>query len=168
MLRQKRVTPVRSRIMPTGASSPLSTAATAFVTWTVSVGLSADTARIRCSALERFVSWCHGRNACQPEHITHERLEGYQAYLARLCKRNGLPIAPSTTAARLNPVIAFCRWLVRQGVLSEFPGSRLVLPRQVRRLPARVPTTGEIGDILAEPDTATPAGLRDRAMMESL
>ena len=167
MLRQKRVTPVRVRSPGSNRQTELGTAAAEFVTWTVSVGLSPDTARIRRCALERFLSWAEFSNVCTPGDITLDCLERYQAHLATYRKKDGLLIAGSTRAARLNPVLAFCRWLVRQGLIAEYPAARLVIPRQVRRLPPRVPTTREIRAILAEPDTATPAGLRDRAIMET-
>lgn len=168
MLRQKRATPVRRPFVRPLAKSQLSDAAEMFVAWTSSVGLSQDTARIRRFALDRFSRWCDGQQILEPCQITHGCLEAYQAHLAAAMKIDGTPIAASTRAARLNPVLAFCRWLVREGILAEYPASRLILPRHARRLPGRVPTADEIRGILDEPDLACPEGIRDRAVMETL
>jgi len=138
----------------------------AFVAWTTAVGLSPETARIRKAALERFAGWCTGVGVGDSNGITHTVLEGYQHQLAASRKANGQPLAPTTQATRLNPVIAFCRWLARQGSVANDPSLRLVLPRQVRRLPTRVPTEVEIEAIIGQPDTSTWSGIRDRAILE--
>ena len=166
MLRQKRWTPVRPPTRFEQPESALDEDCRAFGEWTLAVGLSPDTARLRRTALEWFARWCSGIGVKDSGSITHFVLEGYQHHLANSRKANGDGLAPSTQAARLNPVIAFCRWLARQGRVPADPSARLVLPRQVRRLPPRVPTLGEVEAILAQPDTSTPAGIRDRAILE--
>lgn len=168
MLRQKRVTPVRPRVFAPAIHTPLHEAAAEFVAWTVAVGLSSETARIRRAALDRFAAWCDGQAVCLPARLTHNHLEAYQAHLAVYRKADGNLIAATTRAARMNPVLAFCRWLSREGLVEDDPAKRLVMPRQARRLPSRVPTAQEIEEILDEPDPLTPSGIRDRAVLETL
>jgi integrase/recombinase XerD len=148
--------------------TPLREAAARFVAWTVAVGMSPETARIRRAALDRFAAWCDGQAVGSPAQLTHNHLEAYQGYLAAYQKADGNLIAASTRAARMNPVLAFCRWLSRESLVEDDPGKRLVMPRQVRRLPSRVPTVQEIDEMLAEPDPLTPSGIRDRAVLETL
>ena len=167
MLRPKRPTPA-----PRTATQPLRECALSrscrdFVNWTVAVGLSPETARIRHHALVRFVAACREAGLEDVEQISHASLEAYQYRLATYLKANGQPLAASTQATRLNPVIAFCRWLARQGHVTADPSIRLVLPRQVRRLPCGVPTITEVERLLSGVDVATLAGIRDRAILET-
>jgi integrase/recombinase XerD len=166
MLRQKRWTPARRVLPPPQFDNPLAKDVRTFIAWTTAVGLSPETARIRKAALDRFSGWCTGVGVEDSSSITHSVLEGYQHHLAASRKANGHLLAASTQATRINPVIAFCRWLVRQGSVANDPSLRLVLPRQVRRLPTRVPTQAEIEAIIAQPDTTTWSGMRDRAILE--
>ena len=168
MLRPKRLAspPFRETLQP--PETAIGVRSREFVAWTTAVGLASDTARIRHHALMRFAGWCEARGVSETDGITHDLLEGYQHHLATSLKRNGAPLAPSTRAARLNPVIAFCRWLARQAIVEVDPSLRLMLPRQVRRLPSRVPTIEEVRCILAAPDVSTPEGIRDRAILETL
>ena len=66
------------------------------------------------------------------------------------------------------PLRSFFKWLTRQNVILSNPASELVLPRLERRLPRHVLSAAEAEQVLAEPDTAAPLGLRDRAMLETL
>ena len=166
MLRQKRWTPVRPPTAEEPPASALAADCRQFVEWTLAVGLSPETARLRRTALERFARWSSEVGLEDSGSIAHSVLEDYQRCLAGYLKANGEILSPGTQAARLNPVIAFCRWLVRQDRIADDPSQRLVLPRQVRRLPARVPTLCEVEAILSQPDTSTPAGVRDRAILE--
>ena len=121
MLRQKRVTPVRPRICRPALHTPLHEAAAKFVAWTVAVGMSPETARIRRAALDRFAAWCDGQAVGSPAQLTHNHLEAYQGYLAAYRKADGNLIAATTRAARMNPVLAFCRWLSRESLVEDGP-----------------------------------------------
>jgi integrase/recombinase XerD len=166
MLREKRWTPVRRSVPGLLPENALVEDCAIFLEWTVAVGLSPETARLRKAALIWFAGWCSRVGVEESGHITHDVLEGYQQHLAAWRKPTGDQLAPSTQATRLNPVIAFCRWLARKGKVVSDPSLRLVLPRQVRRLPARVPTLLETEAILRQPDTSTCKGIRDRAILE--
>jgi integrase/recombinase XerD len=168
MLTKKRHAPVRAAISTSLARSPLEESSDAFVAWTIAVGMSPETARIRRAALHRFIEWSAQQGTRNANEITHELLEKYQGSLSLYRKRDGQLIADGTKAARLNPVIAFCRWLARQGFVDRDPARRLVLPRSPRRLPSRVPTVAEMARILRQPDIHSLSGIRDRAILEML
>ena len=168
MLRPKRLTVPQPRHDVVAPDNELSQCAGEFVAWTTAVGMSDETARIRRAALARFVAWCDVGSARAMDDVTHELLEGYQGYLAQYRKADGELIAPGTRAARFNPVVAFCRWMARQGKLARDPARRLVLPRAPVRLPSRVPTTREVARIIAQPDVHSLSGIRDRAILETL
>lgn len=61
----------------------------------------------------------------------------------------------------------FYRYLVQNGRVDVDPTAQLESPRRTRRLP-KVLTRHQMELLLAQPDVATPAGIRDRAMLEML
>ena len=63
---------------------------------------------------------------------------------------------------------SFFRWLTRERYLLLNPASEIELPKTVRRLPVNGLTQEEVEQVLAAIDVATPLGLRDRAMLETL
>jgi len=168
MLRAKRITPVRRATHDPSMTNPLHALKESFVQWSVAVGLSPHTAAIRRAALDRFIRWCHERGIDAPRGIRHDVLEGHQLHLAECRKANGEPLQLSTRATRLNPIKAFCKWLVRRKLLEVDPSLELVLPRLPRRLPRRVPSMAEMRAILAGARGDTPPRIRDRAIMEAL
>lgn len=57
------------------------------------------------------------------------------------------------------------RWLVEQGLRQDDPAATLAPPRLPGRLPKAV-LESQMDALMQAPDTATPEGLRDRAMLE--
>ncbi|MCL6450999.1 MAG: site-specific tyrosine recombinase XerD [Acetobacteraceae bacterium] len=86
------------------------------------------------------------------------------AYLRQL-QREGK--ANSTVARRLAAIKAFYQFLVREKRLERDPTANLETPRLEKRLP-RVLTVREVDQLLRQPDASSPAGARDRAMLELL
>jgi integrase/recombinase XerD len=60
------------------------------------------------------------------------------------------------------------KWLARENHILYNPASELELPRMERRLPRYILNVGEVEKVLAGADLATPIGIRDRAIMETL
>jgi Site-specific recombinase XerD len=168
MLRPKRITPTRCSPPDPSAANPLHALRRDFVGWSTAIGLSSETGKIRNVALGYFIRWCEDQRVSSPHEISLDLLERYQAHLAMAKKRDGQTIAQSTQATRLNPIVAFCKWLVRKGIIGTNPSVELTLPRQARRIPGRVPTVDEVERMMREPNTSTPSGIRDRAVMETL
>lgn len=168
MLRPKRVTPVRAVEPRRAMSPPFQRRLDEFLAWTLSIGLAEQTAVIRRSALCEFLRWCDSQGIREIGAITRDVLERYQGHLLQRRKRDGKPLALSTQVNRLDPVKAFCKWLARSGALPFNPAADLLVPRVPRRLPGRVLTPLEARRVLDLPDTRTPAGVRDRAILEVL
>nr|MBA3487671.1 site-specific tyrosine recombinase XerC [Lysobacter sp.] len=95
-------------------------------------------------------------------------LERYQRHLYYHRKANGEPLSFRTQAQRMIPLRAWFKWLTRENHILSNPASELDLPRPEKRLPALVLTAEEADAVMAQPDTGTPLGLRDRAMLEVL
>jgi integrase/recombinase XerD len=71
----------------------------------------------------------------------------------------------TTANRRLSVFRRYFRWALRERLVSADPTQRLACRRQ----PLRVPKTlseAQVEALLAAPDTTTPLGLRDRAMLE--
>ena len=86
------------------------------------------------------------------------------AYVSSLRVRG---LAPSTVERRVAAVKGLHKFLVREGVTENHPTARLPLPK----VPARLPDVLSIADVdalLGQPFPDSPAGLRDRAMLELL
>ena len=167
MLRQKRITPLRLPREDPSLANPLRVHQAAFVKWTRGVGLSEQTALTRSAALDQFIRWCHIGNIVAPGQLSRDVLEAYQSHLADYRKRNGESLEIATRVARLNPLRAFCKWLVRQRLLVVDPSAGMVMPKCARRLP-RSPSVAQIQRLLADAGRSNPRCVRDRAMMETL
>lgn len=73
--------------------------------------------------------------------------------------------SPRSLARYLSGYRQYYRWQLRQGRLAEDPTALIESPRLGRSLPKAL-TEEQVERLLAAPDTATPLGLRDRAMLE--
>jgi integrase/recombinase XerD len=74
----------------------------------------------------------------------------------------------ATTANRRLAVLRrFFRWAVRDGLLAQDPTLLLKGAKRPPRFPKALSET-QVEDLLAAPDSETPLGLRDRAMLELL
>jgi integrase/recombinase XerD len=137
-----------------------------YLEWLQIHNYAAPTVQNRQSYLGVFVAWCSERGLVTPREITKPILERYQRSLYTHRKANGEPLTFRAQHARLIPVRAFFKWLARQNFLLYNPASEIELPRLEHRLPKHVLTKSEVEQVLAQPDTSEPMGLRDRAILE--
>ena len=87
-----------------------------------------------------------------------------RAHLASLARRG---ISPRSQARALSVLRAFHRLLLRERLAQADPTDEVDSPRAGRRLPG-VLSSGEVTRLLSAPDPLSPAGVRDRAMLELL
>ena len=87
-----------------------------------------------------------------------------RSFLLKL-REDGL--ASSTVARYLSSIKSFYRYLFSENLIPENPAEILESPRPWRKLP-NVMSMAEVDTLLAAPDTGTPIGLRDHAMLELL
>ncbi|MGI6620098.1 MAG: site-specific tyrosine recombinase XerD [Bacillota bacterium] len=86
------------------------------------------------------------------------------AYLMMLRKQGK---ATATIARRLAALKAFYQFMLKENYVTKDPTDELSSPKLERKLP-KVLTVDEVDKLLNQPDTATPAGIRDKAMLEVL
>lgn len=87
-----------------------------------------------------------------------------RAYLAWLHEQG---YAKTTIARKLAAVRSLCRFLCRQGTLASNPADGLRGPRLERKLPHFM-SENDLDQLLVAPDEASPLGLRDRAILETM
>jgi integrase/recombinase XerD len=111
-------------------------------------------------ALNSFGRFLKGRKVRRLQDVTAADL---QAWRQSLTDRN---LAPPSMEAYLRAVRQFFDWLEAGQRLFINPAAGLVIPRPPRKLQP-VPTEEEMQRFLSQPDTRTPHGLRDRALLET-
>ena len=123
-------------------------------------GLSQNTLAAYRGDLSRTASFLQGRG----RSLLDADRDDLHAYLAH--RQRGR--AKATTAARLLSTLRrFYRYLARERFIVEDPTALIDSPKLARPLPKSL-TEAQVEQLLAAPDCATPLGLRDRAMLETL
>jgi site-specific recombinase XerD len=87
-----------------------------------------------------------------------------RSFMSRLRDNN---YCKSTVARKLATLRSFYKFLVRRGYLGTNPVAPIRTPKQDKRLPKCL-EVDQIEKLLANPDTTTLLGARDRAMLEVL
>lgn len=85
-------------------------------------------------------------------------------YLAHL-QRQGC--ARTSVARKIAALRSFFKFLVKKGIIQTDPAAGVVAPRREKRLPKFL-REEQIESLLEAPDCSNPAGLRDRAILETL
>jgi integrase/recombinase XerD len=87
-----------------------------------------------------------------------------RAFVSELHKRG---YSPSSIMRIFSAVRGFFKYLLREEVIKKDPLKGIILPRVKRSLPKPL-TLEEVEKLLSAPDTSTPLGLRDSAMLEMM
>lgn len=121
---------------------------------------SAYTIRNYRSDIGHYLAWCDERSA-DPMVITRAT---FRSYLGELRERG---IVAASITRRTSTIHGFYRYLLREGATAKDLLYGIALPKRPQRLP-KVLDPSVIDALLAAPDTSTPQGLRDRAILELL
>jgi integrase/recombinase XerC len=114
-----------------------------------------------CHDIGQFLDYCRAKGVGSIEQIDRSLL---RAYLAEL---DAAGYVKASIARRMAELRSFGDFLVREDVLERNPFRTVGAPRIPKRLPQYL-TTAELEVLLSVPDTSTPRGLRDRAIIEVL
>lgn len=110
-----------------------------------------------------LVDWLeitHGRIPSASE-LSPQDLRAFQAALQKA------GYARTTISRKLASLRSFYKFAMREGIASTNPAKPLRNPRRERKLP-HVLTNDEVGRLLLAPPAGETAGLRDRAMLETM
>jgi len=147
--------------------TPLTAAVDAHLAALASRHYAATTLTVRRVHLQQLCAWAMARDLTTPDALTRPLLTRYQRHLFQYRQRNGQPLSLASQHARLTHLRVFCQWLTQQRVLPHNPAAELELPRLGSPLPG-VLSAAEAEQVLLQPDLATPVGLRDRALLETV
>ncbi len=125
----------------------------------VEKGLLPNTIHAYSRDLRAYIETLDESGVSDPSHISDEAIE---LHAVRLSRRG---LAPSSRARKLSVLRHFHKFLAREGMGSERASRNVVRPKLSRRMPS-VLSLSQIESLIAQPDTSTPLGLRDRAMLE--
>ena len=130
-------------------------------------GLARNTLDSYRRDLRLFAQWHEQQGHASLLSATEADLAGYLA--ARSSRGTGKrPGIRSSTQARVHSSLKrFYQFLARMGRVEVDPTLKLDPPKKPPRFPKTI-SEADVEALLARPDTATPLGLRDRAMLEVL
>jgi len=124
-------------------------------------GLARNTLAAYMSDLQHFGMFVRARGALMFQDLSREDIIAY------LAERRQQGIASRTLARELVSLKTLYRFLHGQQAGSADPTAQIQAPRQGRYLPD-VLTLHEVEQLLQAPDTSTPLGKRDAALLEML
>lgn len=127
----------------------------------VEKGLARNTLAAYMADLQRFCTFMR-RRGC-PTIATRDRND----IVAYLAKRREAGITARTTARELVAIKALYHFLQARNTITVNPADHIQTPRHGQRLPS-VLTHDEVEQLLQAPDTTTPQGKRDAALLEVL
>jgi integrase/recombinase XerD len=111
--------------------------------------------------LAAYTVFLASRGVTGPDHVTREDVI---AYISALRDRG---LAPSSVERKVASAKSFHKFLVREGITENHPTASMPLPKVPKRLP-EVVSIAEVDRMLSQPFPQTPAGMRDRAILEVL
>jgi integrase/recombinase XerD len=131
-------------------------------------GLSGNTLAAYRRDLRRYAAFLATRDVGDPDEVDEATIRSFVASLS--ASTHGPEAAPyraSSVARALSAVRSFHRFLLREGAVERDPAASVARPRLPRSLP-RPLGADDVRRLLEAPDPSTPAGTRDRAILELL
>jgi integrase/recombinase XerC len=130
----------------------------------VEENVSPHTLRGYASDLRQLSEFAARRERCEPVALPREVLDQplVRAFLIDVLARS----RKSSAARKLSAVKRLARHLLRKGVLGADPTAGVSAPRKDQQLPNHL-SVDDMFRLLEAPDAGTPAGLRDRAILEA-
>jgi len=124
-------------------------------------GISAYTVRNYTSDIQGFLGFLDSNGVTSLNKVDRSVMRRYLGWL----QEQG--IARNSISRKLSALRSFYRYLMRENLVNIEPLSSLSAPKLEQRLPTFL-TTDEIVRLVEAPDTSTPNGMRDRAILEML
>ena len=118
--------------------------------------------------LAYFRKYCEALGLTQARQVTRAVVLSYQSYLFHYRKPDGAPLSIGTQSQWLVGLVQFFSYLTKEGLILYNPASDIDFPRKEKRLPKALLSAEDVQTILTSLDTREPAGIRDRAIIETL
>jgi integrase/recombinase XerC len=125
---------------------------------------SAHTVRAYDSDVSQFLAFLAAEKGRPTGALTAADFDtaAVRGFLAELYRRGN---SRASAGRKLAAVRAFGRYLRREGVLEQDPAALVGTPKREQKIPAHL-DMDEMAKLLETPDTSTPLGRRDRAILE--
>jgi integrase/recombinase XerD len=130
-------------------------------------GLAKNTLDAYGRDLARYSAYLQAKGVADATEADEPTVSGFVAFLAGSEYAEGRRYRPSSVARSLAAVRMFHLFLLREGEAQANPSEAVVRPKVPRTLP-RPLSLDEVEAILRAPGEADPAGIRDRAILETL
>jgi integrase/recombinase XerD len=131
-------------------------------------GLSANTLGAYRRDLRRYLAFLGGRDVRDPLAIDEGTVRAFAASIsAATFGDEERPYRATSVARTMSCVRSFHRFMLREGVVERDPSAALRQPKLPRSLPHPIPVD-DVARLLVAPEEGTPAGIRDRAVLELL
>jgi integrase/recombinase XerD len=130
-------------------------------------GLSGNTIGAYRRDLDRYVDFLRTREIADARKVTEKDVTAHIATVSASTHGDGKPYRATSIVRALSSIRAFHRFLLREGESDRDPTAGVIRPKLPRQLP-RPLSLEDVTRLLAQPEPATPAGLRDRAVLETL
>jgi site-specific recombinase XerD len=120
--------------------------------------------------LQKFVSWLKKikKETLLPHELTSEDVWAYRLYLSRFQDKKGKSLKKVTQNYYLIALRALLNYFTAKDIVS-LPAGKIVLPKSAQReKTVKFLNLEQIEKLLLIPNTRTPVGLRDRAILEAL
>lgn len=116
--------------------------------------------------LNHFVDWLERKKVTDIGQLNLDIMRQYRLYLSRQKTENGDPLSKKTQAYYLIAIRSLLKWLAKNDVVTLAP-DKIELPK-AEAIPMKYTDSEHILKLLETPDLSTPAGLRDRTILELL
>lgn len=134
-----------------------------------SSGNCENTAKNHIRNIKQFWQYISERNVTDLKRVTKTIVMDYQTHVSNMISpTTNNKYAPSTVLNAMIAIRSFFRFLVKYDYLICDPTSILDLPKNTQGLGHSCMTEREIKQILDQPNTDTPVGIRDKAILEAL
>lgn len=124
-------------------------------------GSSPNTVAAYGRDLARYIDWLAGERITRADDVTRADIERHMAALGEV------GLAPASLERAASAIKGLHRFMVAEGMCDELPTADFPLPKKPSRLPD-VLSREQAAALLDQPFAKTPAGLRDRAILEVL
>jgi integrase/recombinase XerD len=127
----------------------------------VEKGLSKNTIDAYSHSLNRFLDYLKKKGIQEISNVSKLDVRAFLLTLKRM------DLSTKTVVRNLAAIRSFFHFLIREGILEVNPIEELESPKIEKRLPD-ILTLKEVEQLLEQPNSQTPIGIRDRAMLEVL
>ncbi|HPS64956.1 MAG TPA: site-specific tyrosine recombinase XerD [Ignavibacteria bacterium] len=117
--------------------------------------------------LKYFFDYLEEKKISSIDKVDETLLNNFLSYIRKSKNKTGMNYADKSVTRMVSSLKGFFRFMESEGLVKSNPAEILVTPRSLKQLP-EVLSVQEIDMILSKIDLDTDAGIRDRALLETM